>query len=102
MPREEPMAFQIRHTEFGVFQGQCMGMGFWYPMSDMPEQGLARYETEADAQMDIDFMCSDACSEPDAYRGKMSIEPFDEKTNAKCAEYLKALKASGGTEVGTA
>jgi hypothetical protein len=94
--------FQIRHTEFGVFQGECMGMGFWYPMSDMPEQGLCRFPDEKTAQEYIEYLSSPACADPDAYRGKCSVEPFDEETNTKCAEYMKALKASGGTQVGTA
>jgi hypothetical protein len=92
------MAFQIRHSEFGVFQGQCMGMGFWLPISEMPEQGLARYLTREDAQKDIDFMCSDACSDPESYRGKLSIESFDECLNDLCAEHMKHLKEAGLTE----
>ncbi len=96
--RKSKPNFQIRHSELGIFQGQCMGMGFWHPTSDMPEQGLARYLTIEDAQRDIDFMCSDACSDPDTYRGKLSIEPYDECLNDLCAEHMKKLKEAGLTE----
>jgi hypothetical protein len=90
------MAFQIRHSEFGVFQGEFLGMGFWHPSSDMPEVGLARYETKEDAQREIDFMCSDRCASPEAYRGKLAIEPFDEELNAICEALKNVLKQNGG------
>jgi len=44
-----PGGYMVRHKEFGIFQGDCLGMGFWYPMSEMPEQGLAHFFTRTDA-----------------------------------------------------
>lgn len=87
------MAYQIRHEEFGIFQGQCIGMGFWHPLSEVPEQGLALYKTREDAQRDIDFMCSDQCDAPDVYRDRLTIEPYDSKLNAQLqAEHELAIQ----------
>jgi hypothetical protein len=47
--------YMIRHSLTGeVFQGVGLGMGFWYPTSNMPEAGLSYYYTKQDAIMDIE------------------------------------------------
>ena len=69
------VSFQIRHKEFGVFQGECMGMGFWHPMSDMPEQGFCEISTEAQAQEYINnVLC---VGESALQRDDLTIEPYD-------------------------
>jgi len=42
--------FQLRHTEFGIYQGSCIGLGFWYPMSDLPELGLCKFPSIEEAE----------------------------------------------------
>lgn len=69
------MSFQVRHLEFGVFQGQCMGLGFWYPESDMPEQGFYEFPSEVEAEQFIYFMHTEAYET--LPEGSLSIEPFD-------------------------
>lgn len=53
------MSFQVRHKEFGLFQGEFLGMCFWWPMSDMPEQGICEFETSEQAQDFIDYHAGD-------------------------------------------
>ena len=70
------MSYQVRHKEFGIFQGECLGMFFWWPMSEMPEQGICKFDTPEEAQKFIDYHVG----EGDIYHKKnFSIEPFDEK-----------------------
>ena len=71
------MGFQIRHKEYGVYQGSFMGFGYWHPWSDMPEQGYCKFSTQQEAQDYIDFLCSTECDQP-LNRSDLSIEPFDE------------------------
>lgn len=68
--------FQIHHREFGVYQGSCMGLGFWHPMSNMPEQGFCRFETIEEANKYIIFLCSPECDMP-LKEADLSVEPFD-------------------------
>lgn len=89
------MGFQLRHKEFGVYQGSCMGMGFWHPMSNMPEQGYCEFPTEEDIKTYIDFLCSEECSEP-LKKEDLSIEPFDKTTSDKLVE--EGTKALNGNK----
>lgn len=71
-----PGGFQLRHARLGIFQGTALQMACWHPSSSMPEYGLCRFHTEADAQRYIDFLSSPQCPEPLA-REDFAIEPFD-------------------------
>lgn len=73
--------FQIRHKEFGLYQGSCMRMGFWYPMSEMPEQGICRFPAYEDAEEYITFLCLDA--DCHLRHGDLIIEPFDAELNIR-------------------
>lgn len=70
------MSYQIRHREFGVYQGSCIGLGFWHPTSEMPEQGFCEFPTHADAEEYVRFLCSDECDDP-FFQTDLTIEPFD-------------------------
>jgi hypothetical protein len=35
--------WQIRHSDLGIFQGEFMGLVFWWPMTGMPEQGICGF-----------------------------------------------------------
>lgn len=72
------MGFQLRHRDMGVFQGECMGLGFWHPMSDMPEQGYVDFPTYEDAAAYRAFLTSAACSAPMDFT-ELTIEPYDEE-----------------------
>jgi len=48
------MSYQVIHKEYGVFQGELWGMYFWYPTSNVPEQGFYEFTTEDDA---AGFVC---------------------------------------------
>ena len=47
------MSYQIRHKEWGLFQGQFLGLGFWHPMSNQPEQGIFEFKTIQAAEFAI-------------------------------------------------
>lgn len=70
------VGWQIRHRVFGVYQGQCMGLGFWHPMSEMPEQGFCNFPTRKDADEHVAFLCSPACDDP-LRAEDLSVEPYD-------------------------
>lgn len=72
------MTYQVRHKEFGIFQGEFLGMGFWYPMSDQPEQGLCEFLTEVQACAFIAYYCREGkgCQFKEE---EFVIEPFDVK-----------------------
>ncbi len=70
------MTYQIRHRELGVFQGSCLGMGFWHPMSEMPEQGYCEFPTYNEAASYRAFLTSAACDSPLRF-SDLTIEPYD-------------------------
>lgn len=74
--------YQLRHREWGVFQGEFIGLGFWHPMSGQPEQGFYRFATHDDAKGYLDFLCSDKCL---TYHSadEFTIEPFDAETSER-------------------
>lgn len=71
------MSFQVRHKEFGIFQGELWGMGFWHPMSEQPEQGLYNFCSIECATKFIEYYCK--CGKGDYQKNDFTIEPFDEK-----------------------
>lgn len=92
------MAYQIRHTEYGIFQGTFMGLLYWYTEEDCecPEQGLVKYESEAAAQHEIDMICKEAAhlGFDTLTKDKFVIEPFDEVLQARCMALLNYLRCS--------
>jgi hypothetical protein len=85
--------YQIRHREWGVFQGEFLGLGFWRPMSDEPEQGFCRFETLEQAQSYIDFLCSDRCAAP-RQKSEFTIETFD----AELSRQLEQSRSLANTQ----
>lgn len=85
------MSFQLRHKDYGIYQGSFLGLGFWHPMSEMPEQGLCMFKTYDDAMNYKNFLCSSDCSALDingvaAISNQFSsedltIEVYDEALN---------------------
>jgi len=71
-----PYGFQLRHKEFGVFQGSCLGMGFWHPLSEMPEQSICRFPQYIDAWKYLNFLCSGRCAAP-LQLSDLTIEVYD-------------------------
>ncbi len=69
-----------------------MGLGFWHPISEMPEQGFCEFPTEKDAREFIDFLCSAKCAKPLNWED-LSIEPYDKAMSDK-------LIAEGHTRLG--
>lgn len=74
------MGFMLKHKEYGIYQGSCMGMGFWHPMSNMPEQGLCDFPTTEDAEDCRHFLCSSECDKP-LVSDDLVILPFDFNLN---------------------
>ena len=74
------MSWMLKHKEFGIYQGSCLGMGFWHPMSEMPEQGIAEFETKEEVEEYVNFLTSDKCSEP-LKREDLEILEFDQVLN---------------------
>jgi len=71
------MSYQVRHKEFGIFQGEFLGMGFWHPMSDQPEQGLCEFPTKVEACAFIAYYATEGVG--DFKQEDFTIEPFDTK-----------------------
>lgn len=73
------MKHQLRHREMGLFQGVFLGLAFWHPMSEMPEQGICELD-EQDARDLIDSHCDPSREHP-FKREDFIIEPFDKSLN---------------------
>lgn len=73
------MSYQVRHKDMGIFQGELLGMGFWHPMSEQPEQGLCEFPTEVIACVFIAHYVQEGVG--DFKFDDFVIEPFDEKLN---------------------
>jgi len=91
------MSYQIRHRAMGVNQGSCMGLGFWHPMSEMPEQGSCEFPTASVAQTSIDLLCSPSCDSP-LRRADLTVEPFDHVESARLIEAGRHFR-SAQTEI---
>lgn len=63
------MTYQVKHKEWGIFQGDFLGLGFWHPLSNQPEQGFYEFPTKEAA----DKFCADS------HDGTLSVEPFDKE-----------------------
>jgi hypothetical protein len=59
MPIPAPDGFQIRHRDYGVFQGMALGLRLWYPLSQEPGFGLLRFATACDAYMAMPEICKE-------------------------------------------
>lgn len=58
-----------------------MGMGFWYPMSEMPEQGICRFSNVEEVVKYIMFLCTEA--DQPLNGNDLFIEPFNEILNSR-------------------
>lgn len=67
-------SYQVRHKEWGVFQGEMLGMGFWTAISDMPEQGLCEFPSFEAAVAYVQRLADCESAVPPA---DLTIEPFD-------------------------
>lgn len=82
------VGYQLRHRDHGIFQGECLGMGFWSDISEMPEQGLLEFRTYEEVAAFRAFLCSEAVSangHPFVF-SDLVIEPF----NRELSEQMKA------------
>ena len=77
--------YQIHHKELGIFQGLFMGVGFWHPTSQMPEQGFLEFCSFEDAEQFVKFICSKNCIERLDIED-ITIEDFDIKESQKLIE----------------
>ncbi len=81
------MSYQLRHKEFGIYQGNCIGLGFWHPMSEMPEQGFCEFPTLEDIKEHITFLITE--SSGPLKREDLSIEPYDKTKSEAMQAILK-------------
>jgi hypothetical protein len=79
------MGYQIRHKEYGIFQGMFLGLGFWHLLSNMPEQGYLEFPSFNDAKEFVDFICSDKCVEK-LDKKDITIEKFNHDESIKLIE----------------
>lgn len=86
--RRKATSYQVRHREWGVYQGSMLGMGFWHPLSDMPEQGFCEFPTREEAESYIRFLATESDAPEPAEH--FTVEPYD---RAEC-ERLRAEYAS--------
>lgn len=75
--KKSQMSYQVRHKEFGIFQGEFMGLGFWWPMSEEPEQGLYEFLIEVEACAFIAYYVKSGIG--DFVVENFTIESFDKK-----------------------
>lgn len=76
------MSYQVSYKDkerLGIFQGEFLGMRFWHPISQQPEQGICRFDSTEDALKFIEYYLKEAIGE--WHREDFTIEPFDEKLN---------------------
>lgn len=73
------MSYQIRHKEWGVFQGEFLGLGFWYPTSEQPEQGFCEFPDIRSTEKFIMLMCKNG-NHP---RSNFTIERYDKETSER-------------------
>lgn len=71
------MSYQVRHKKFGIFQGELLGIGFWHPMTEQPEQGLYEFPTKVEACAFIGYCITEGMG--DFRVEDFTIEPFDTK-----------------------
>lgn len=81
------MSFQIRHKEYGVYQGNFLGLGFWHPLSDMPEQGFCEIATREEAEEYIRFLTTEA--ETLMNLEDLSVEPYDKARSEAMVQFHK-------------
>jgi hypothetical protein len=77
------MRVQLRHKEYGLFQGLFLGMGLWYPMSNSPEQGIFAFENKDQAK---EFIRMVQGNQPDIkeYADEFfTIELYDNELNTR-------------------
>lgn len=88
---DAPVGYQLRHARYGLFQGELMGMGFWYDPSSpyaMPEQGILEFRTYDAVSSFRAFLCSSDCDQT-LLMSELTIEPYNR-------EYSEQLRASAG------
>lgn len=85
------MSCQVRHPEYGIFQGECMGLGFWHPMSEMPEQGICEFASAEDARLYVERHCAYTGESPAAF----VIEPYDKALCLALRHTLHGQKGAG-------
>lgn len=77
--------FQLRHDDYGLFQGLFMGMGFWHPMSEQPEQGILPLDKDG-AEWLISEMLKNHPENELYKREKFHVEPYDDDLNRRLVE----------------
>jgi hypothetical protein len=83
MPDNAAPPVQLRNTEYGLFQGVCLGLAFWYPLSDSPEQGIYRFDDAADAEKFCEMLRNNVPNNENYAREKFVIEPYDAALDAQ-------------------
>lgn len=76
------MKYQVRHFEWGLFQGEFLGLSFWHPYSNEPEQGIYEFNNAKDAE---DYVRKYIEKYPHR-EGEFRIEEFDEELNKSLLE----------------
>ena len=76
------MSYQLRHKDFGLYQGSLLGLGFWHLMSNMPELGIFKFKTEKDILGYLEGLTTSVCDAP-MKRKELIIENFDIEFNKK-------------------
>lgn len=69
--------YQIKHKEFGIFQGVVENILLWYPVSVFPEIGIFRFEQREIAEKFI----SDYCKAMSCDKNVFEIEDYDYELN---------------------
>lgn len=86
-----PKWFQIYHNEYGIFQGEFLGFAFWYPISDMPEQGLCKM-TLKEVRETLETLNK---IRPEIYNPKTTFYmEFDFDLDFRLSQYLNNIKPS--------
>jgi hypothetical protein len=78
--------YQLRHKEFGIFQGLCEAGVMWFPGSCLPELGIFRFKSKAEVEEFVKFLCSGIVSCCKS-KEEIIVEDYDEEldTVMKCS-----------------
>lgn len=50
----ETMRYLLVHPEYGIYLGNCLGLGFWSKVDPVGQPAAVTFQTEADAEAHMD------------------------------------------------
>jgi hypothetical protein len=86
-------SYQLRHKQYGVFQGVTENGFLWDPISGAPEAGYHEFKNKKDVSDFVKRLTTTKLVPP-LRRKDLSIELFDKDTSEKLKEEAKLINLS--------